>query len=58
MTRGHLLTTPPAAVVTFFVVLFHRYSVSVAARRPVAPVEYPMHPSEVVYQKISAVRRG
>jgi hypothetical protein len=66
-----LLTTPPppperryraavfllfaaacGAMVTFFV-LFLWYSV--AARRPVAPVEYPMHTSDVVYQKIVLV---
>ncbi|XP_039853960.1 angiomotin-like [Panicum virgatum] len=40
------------AMVTFFV-LFLWYSV--AARRPVAPVEYPMHTSDVVYQKIVLV---
>jgi len=40
------------AMVTFFV-LFLWYSV--AARRPIAPVEYPMHTSDVVYQKIVLV---
>ncbi|PVH36872.1 hypothetical protein PAHAL_6G186000 [Panicum hallii] len=40
------------AMVTFFV-LFLWYSVT--ARRPVAPVEYPMHTSDVVYQKIVLV---
>ncbi|XP_062188314.1 uncharacterized protein LOC133891603 [Phragmites australis] len=40
------------AMVTFFV-LFLWYSV--VARRPVAPVEYPMHPSDVVYEKIVLV---
>ena len=42
------------ALLTFFV-LFVWYSVG--ARRPVAPVEYPMHPSsdDVVYEKIVLV---
>uniref|UniRef100_A0A0A9EY13 Legume lectin domain-containing protein n=1 Tax=Arundo donax TaxID=35708 RepID=A0A0A9EY13_ARUDO len=40
------------AMVTFFV-LFLWYSV--AARRPVAPVEYPMHPSDVLLEKIVLV---
>ncbi|CAM0905144.1 unnamed protein product [Alopecurus aequalis] len=42
------------AVLTFFV-LFVWYSMG--ARRPVAPVEYPMHPSssDVVYEKIVLV---
>ncbi|RCU61479.1 hypothetical protein SEVIR_2G003400v4 [Setaria viridis] len=40
------------AMVTFFV-LYLWYAVT--ARRPVAPVEYPMHPSDVAYQKIVLV---
>ncbi|XP_062190757.1 uncharacterized protein LOC133893679 [Phragmites australis] len=41
------------AMVTFFV-LFLWYSVA-SRRRPITPVEYPMHPSNVVYEKIVLV---
>ncbi|XP_047064510.1 uncharacterized protein LOC124672303 [Lolium rigidum] len=49
-----LLAAAAGAALTFFV-LFVWYSM--AARRPVAPVEYPMHPSsdDVVYEKIVLV---
>lgn len=41
------------AMVTFFT-LFVWFAV--VARRPIAPVEYPVHPSEVVYEKIVLVK--
>ncbi|KAM0831026.1 hypothetical protein ACQ4PT_065805 [Festuca glaucescens] len=49
-----LLAAAAGAALTFFV-LFVWYSM--AARRPVAPVEYPMHPSssDIVYEKIVLV---
>nr|CAD1817685.1 unnamed protein product [Ananas comosus var. bracteatus] len=41
------------AMVTFFT-LFVWFAV--VAHRPIAPVEYPVHPSEVVYEKIVLVK--
>jgi hypothetical protein len=50
-----LLLAAAAGAALTFVVLFVWYSM--AARRPVAPVEYPMHPSsdDIVYEKIVLV---
>ncbi|KAM0834557.1 hypothetical protein ACQ4PT_063529 [Festuca glaucescens] len=50
-----LLLAAAAGAALTFLVLFVWYSM--AARRPVAPVEYPMHPSssDVVYEKIVLV---
>ncbi|XP_066393109.1 uncharacterized protein [Miscanthus floridulus] len=49
-----LLLAAAAGAMLTFLVLFLWYSV--AKRRPVAPVEYPMHPSHLVYEKIVLVR--
>ena len=48
-----LLLAAAAGAMLTFIVLFLWYSVS--KRRPVAPVEYPMHPSHLVYEKIVLV---
>lgn len=48
-----LLLAAAAGAMLTFLVLFLWYSVS--KRRPVAPVEYPMHPSHLVYEKIVLV---
>ncbi|CAD6227143.1 unnamed protein product [Miscanthus lutarioriparius] len=48
-----LLLAAAAGAMLTFIVLFLWYSV--AKRRPVAPVEYPMHPSHLVYEKIVLV---
>ncbi|XP_066398427.1 uncharacterized protein [Miscanthus floridulus] len=48
-----LLLAAAAGAMLTFIVLFLWYSV--AKRRPVAPVEYPMHPSRLVYEKIVLV---
>jgi hypothetical protein len=50
-----LLLAAAAGAALTFAVLFVWYSMT--ARRPVAPVEYPMHPSsdDIVYEKIVLV---
>ncbi|KAL6880379.1 hypothetical protein ACP4OV_011944 [Aristida adscensionis] len=41
------------AMVTFFIMFI--WNAVASRRRPVAPVEYPMHPSDIVYEKIVLV---
>ncbi|PWZ14496.1 hypothetical protein Zm00014a_029500 [Zea mays] len=47
-----LLAAAAGAMLTFIVLFLWYYATK---RRPVAPVEYPMHPSHVVYEKIVLV---